>query len=189
MEVLWFLEKQTVRSYLSATRHRGGLVSRSIAITTAKALIKRNPRFNLDHSVFGNSWAKSIFSEWVTLDEQKLLLKYRFPKPFKKKQSLSSNKIAKIVQARQIPNCMILNLDQTPSKFVPSSNTTLAPRGTISIPVTGPSDKNHYSNVYNQLWIWFLANAADLPRNYRSKLTSFWFPEFILTKHESKTFQ
>ena len=130
-----------MRSYLSATRHRGGLVSRSIAITTAKALIKRNPRFNLDHSVFGNSWAKSIFSEWVTLDEQKLLLKYRFPKPFKKKQSLSSNKIAKIVQARQIPNCMILNLDQTPSKFVPSSNTTLAPRGTKSIPVTGSPDK------------------------------------------------
>ena len=29
-----------VRSYLSATRHRGGLVSRSIAIATAKALIK-----------------------------------------------------------------------------------------------------------------------------------------------------
>ena len=36
---------------------------------------------------------------------------------------------------------MTLNLDQTPSKFVPSSNTTLAPHGTKSIPVTGSSDK------------------------------------------------
>ena len=52
---------EMVRGYLSATRHRGGLVSRSIAIATAKALIKRNPQFNLDHAVFGNSWAKSIF--------------------------------------------------------------------------------------------------------------------------------
>ena len=42
-------------------RHCGGLVSRSIAMTTAKALNKRNPQFNLDHVVFGNSWAKSLF--------------------------------------------------------------------------------------------------------------------------------
>ena len=84
---------------------------------------------------------KVYFSELVMLDEQKLLLKYRFPKPFKKKQSLSSNiKFQKLLK-HQIPNCMILNLDQTPSKFVLSSNTTLAPRGTKSIPVTGSSDK------------------------------------------------
>ena len=43
-----------VRSYLLATQHRGGLVFRSIVIATAKALIKRNTQFNLDHVVFGN---------------------------------------------------------------------------------------------------------------------------------------
>ena len=43
-----------VRSYLSATQHRGGLVFRSIAIATAKVLIKRNTQFDLDHVVFGS---------------------------------------------------------------------------------------------------------------------------------------
>ena len=68
----------------------------------------------------------------------------------KESEFILPHKIAKIVDAHQIPNCIILNLDQTPSKFVPSSNTTLAPRGTTSIHVTGLSGKSHYSNVYNQ---------------------------------------
>ena len=39
---------EMVGCYLSATRNHGDLVSRSIVIVTAKALIKRNPQFNLD---------------------------------------------------------------------------------------------------------------------------------------------
>ena len=133
---------EMVRSYLSATRHRGGLVSKSIAIATAKALIKRNPQFNLDHVVFGNSWAKSLFFRMGYVRRAKTTSKVQIPEAVQKEAELIfQHKIAKIVEANQIPNCMILNLDQTPSKFVPSSNTTLAPRGTKSIPVTGSSDK------------------------------------------------
>ena len=84
---------------------------------------------------------KVYFSEWVMLDEQKLLLQYRFPKPFKKKQSLSSNiKLQKLLKHTKFQIAWS-NLDQTPSKFVPSFNTTLAPFGTKSIPVTGLSYK------------------------------------------------
>ena len=133
---------EMVRSYLSATRHRGGLVSRSIAIATAKALIKRNPQFNLDHAVFGNSWAKSLFFRMGYVRRAKTTSKVQIPEAVQKEAELIfQHKIAKLFEAHQIPNCMILNLDQTPSKFVPSSNTTLAPRGTKSIPVTGSSDK------------------------------------------------
>ena len=59
----------------------------------------------------------------------------------KETELIFQHKIEKLVEAHQIPNCVILNLDQTPSKFVPSSNTTLAPRGTKSIPGTGSPDK------------------------------------------------
>ena len=88
---------EMVQSCLSTTRHLGGFVSRSIAIETAKAWIKRNPQFNLLY--LETVGQKVYFSEWVMLDEQKLLLKYRFPKPFKKKQSLSSNiKLQKLLK-------------------------------------------------------------------------------------------
>ena len=133
---------EMVRSYLSATQHRGGLVSRSIAIATAKALIKRNPQFNLDHVVFGNNWAKSLFFRMGYVRRAKTTSKVQIPEAVQKEAELIfQHKIAKIVEAHQIPNCMILNLDQTPSKFVPSLSTTLASCGTKSIPVTGPSNK------------------------------------------------
>ena len=131
-----------VRSYLSATRHVEGLVYRSIAIATAKALSKRNPQFNLDHFFFGNNWAKSLFFRMGYVRRAKTTSTVQIPEAVQKEAELIfQHKIAKIVEVHQIPNCMILNLDQTPSKFVPSSNTTLAPFGTKSIPVTGLSDK------------------------------------------------
>ena len=70
---------EMVRSYLSATRHRGGLVSRSIAIATAKALIKQNPRFNLDHAVFEKSWTKSIFFRMGYVRRAKATSKVQIP--------------------------------------------------------------------------------------------------------------
>ena len=116
------------------------MVSRSLAVETAKALIKRNPQFNLDHVVFGNSWAKSLIFRMGYVRRAKT--KVQIPEVVQKEAELIlQHKIAKIVEEHQIPNCMILNLDQTPSKVVPSSNTTLPPPGTMSIPVTGSSDK------------------------------------------------
>ena len=121
---------EMVGSYLLATRHHGGLVSRSIVIATVKALIKRNPQFNLDHVAFGNSWAKSLVFRMGYVRRKKTTSKVQIPEAVQKEVELIfQRKIAKIVEAHQIPNCMILNLDQTPSKFALSSNTTLAPRG------------------------------------------------------------
>ena len=133
---------EMVRGYISATRNRGGLVSRAIAIATAKALIKRNPQFNLDHVVFGNSWAKSLFFRMGYIRRAKTTSKVEIPEAVQKEAELIfQHKIAKIVETHQIPDCMILNLDQTPSKFVSSSNTTLAPRGAKSVSVAGSADK------------------------------------------------
>ena len=91
----------------------------------------------MDYVVFANSWVKSLFFKML-----KTTSKVQIPEAVQKESEfILPHKIAKIVDAHQIPNCIILNLDQTPSKFVPSSNTTLAPHGTKSIPVTGSSDK------------------------------------------------
>ena len=140
---------EVVRSYLSATRHCGGLVSRSIAMTTAKALIKRNPQFNLDHVVFGNSWAKSLFFRMGHVRRAKTTSKVQIPEAVQKEVELIFwHKIAKNVEAHQIPNCMVLNLDQTPSKFVLSSNTTPAPYVTKLILVTGSLDKRAITTTF-----------------------------------------
>ena len=75
--------------------------------------------------------------------------KVQIPKSIQKEAELIfQHKVAQIVEAHHIPNCMILDLNQRPSKFFPSSNTTLAPRGTKSIPVTGSSDKRTITGTF-----------------------------------------
>ena len=79
---------------------------------------------------------------YFSVRRAKATSKLRIPEVVQKEAELIfQHKTANIVEAHQSPNYMILNIDQTPSKFVPSLNTTLAPCGTKSIPVTGSSDK------------------------------------------------
>ena len=52
---------QMVQRFLLALRSRGGVVSSTIAVATAKALIARNPQQNLDHIELNSSWAQSLF--------------------------------------------------------------------------------------------------------------------------------
>ena len=70
---------EMVRNYLSATRQHGGLVSSAVVIATAKALIKRNPKFNLGHIVIGNSWVKSLFFRMGYVRRMKTTSKVQIP--------------------------------------------------------------------------------------------------------------
>ena len=49
--------------------------------------------------------------------------------------------IASAVRTYNIPDELILNADQTPSKYVPSTNVTLAEQGTAHLPVRGRNGK------------------------------------------------
>ena len=89
---------EMVGCYLSATRNHGDLVSRSIVIVTAKALIKRNPQFNLDLVAFGNSWAKSLVFRMGYVRRTKTTSKVQIPEAVQKEVELIfQRKIAKIV--------------------------------------------------------------------------------------------
>jgi len=50
-----------VQRFLLALRSRGGVVSRTIAIAVARALITRNPQYNLGHVKVDSYWAQSLF--------------------------------------------------------------------------------------------------------------------------------
>ena len=52
---------QMVQRFLLALKSRGEVVSRTIVIATAKALIARNPQYNLGHVKIDSSWAQSLF--------------------------------------------------------------------------------------------------------------------------------
>ena len=50
------------------------------------------------------------------------------------------HEIALAVRTYNIPDELIMNADQTPSKYVPTTNVTIAEQGTAHIPVRGEDD-------------------------------------------------
>ena len=51
------------------------------------------------------------------------------------------HQIAQMVETHNIPPSLVLNLDQTPTKYVPSARHTLAQRNSKSVVIAGSSDK------------------------------------------------
>ena len=49
--------------------------------------------------------------------------------------------IVQKINEHKIPSSMIISLDQTPSKFVPGCNKTLAKKSCKSVPIAGSTDK------------------------------------------------
>ena len=49
--------------------------------------------------------------------------------------------IVSIMENNKMPKSVVINLDQTPSKYVPGCNKTLAPKGIKSVSVAGSTDK------------------------------------------------
>ena len=52
-----------------------------------------------------------------------------------------TREIAKLVTDNQIPDDMVINFDQTPIQYCPSSRYTMAPKGSSKISINGAADK------------------------------------------------
>ena len=57
--------------------------------------------------------------------------------------------IAQKINEDKIPSSMIINLDQTPSKFVPGCNRTLAKKGCKSVTIAGSIDKRMITATFS----------------------------------------
>ena len=68
--------------------------------------------------------------------------KVQVSEPLRKEVGISYlNSIVLIIEENNIPLSLVLNLDQTPTKFIPGSNKTLALKGSKNVPICGSTDK------------------------------------------------
>ena len=68
--------------------------------------------------------------------------KVELPQGVKRKTKLLYiHDIVNLIETHKIPKSIVLNLDQTPQKYIPCGKTTLAKQNTNSVPVRGVSDK------------------------------------------------
>ena len=100
---------------------------------TAAALIKRHPEFNLSHIDLEKlSWWKGLFKRMGFVRRITTTGKVQISEEVLKEVEMTYfHSIVSTIENKKIPKSLVINLDQTPSKYVPGCNKTLAPKGRV----------------------------------------------------------
>ena len=119
------------------------MISRAVAIATAGTLIKRHPELNLDQmNIEDSSWSKSLFKRMGFKRRLATTGKVSIsPELHQEIQEAYLYSLVKKIEENDIPASLVLNLDQTPSKFVPGFNKALAKKGSKTVSIAGSADK------------------------------------------------
>ena len=107
------------------------------------ALIKRYSEKKLDHIDLKQScWAQSLFRRMVFVRRLGTTEKVPIPDSLKKELEKSYlHGIVKKIEDNDISPSLVLNLAQTPSKYIPVLNKTMAPKGSKPYPLEGQLKK------------------------------------------------
>ena len=136
-----------VQTYIKQLSNRRGVVNRAIANATAQALLTRYPNNEIDVSC--SSWAQSLFRRMGFKKRRKASSSVDIPDFSRKEiEYLFLHDIVDTVEKYEIPLSVILNLDQTPLKYVPVGNETIALSGSQSVTIEGSSDKRCITGTF-----------------------------------------
>ena len=114
-----------VQKYITASSNRGKVISSSIATSTAKALVSGNPGYVGQIDLESSSWAQSLFRRMGFVRRRGTTAKLEIPDgAFKEAQLLFTHDIVSKVDKYNIPDSLIINIDQTPTKYVPVSRSS-----------------------------------------------------------------
>ena len=129
--------------FVQNTRSHGEVVNTAVAIAVADALVERHPEQELNHVQYRTcTWARSLFHRMGFVRRAGTTGKVEIPAGAKKEVELTFlHEIVNKVEKFQIPLSLVLNLDQTNSKYVSMGKTAMAGKGSNSLPISGLSDK------------------------------------------------
>ena len=140
---------QMVQTYIKAVSSRGGLVTRTLANAAAKTLMARYPNLVGNIDVASSSWAKSLFKRMGFVRRMKTSSKVSIPDGARKEiEFLFHHEIISLIEEHDIPCSVIINIDQTPLKYVPTGNFTLAAKGSTTVTMEGGSDKRCINGTF-----------------------------------------
>ena len=107
------------------------------------ALNKRYPEEKLEHIDLKQScWAQSLFRRMGFVRRLGTIGKVPIPDSLKKELEKSYlHGIIKKIEDNDIPPSLVLSLDETPSKYIPVVNKTMAPKGSKIVPIKGSTEK------------------------------------------------
>ena len=177
-----------VQIYLKAASNRGAVISRAISVSTAKALMSRNPLYIGQVDLESSTWAQSLFRRMGFVRRTATTSKLEIPEgAFKEAKLMYTYHIVSKVEKYTIPDSLIINMDQTPTKYVPVSRSTLAKKCEKTVVVKGSSDKRSITATFS---ISFNGTFLPMQLIYGGKtsksLPRFKFPDvFSLSFNET----
>ena len=133
-------------------------------------------------------WAQSLFRRMGFRRRHATTSKLEIPEgALKETKLLFHHDIASKVEEFNIPHSLIINLDQTPTKYVPVGRTTLAKKNSKTVAVKGNSDKRTITATFA---ISFKGDFMSMQLIYGGKTTKclprFKFPDkFSLSYNET----
>ena len=133
-----------VQRYILAASNRGSVITLAVAVSTAKALMTRNPHLIGNVDVESSHWVQSLYHRMGFRRRQATTSKLEIQEgALKEIKFLFHHDIASKVEKFSIPHLLIINLDQIPTKYVPVEWTTLAKKNTKTVLVHVNLSKNY----------------------------------------------
>ena len=138
-----------VQRYLIAQSQRGCVINSSIAKATASALINRNPEVVGNIDLESSCWSQSLFRRMGFVKRRKTSSKVEIPDEARKEiEFLFYHEIVSHLENFDIPHSLVINIDQTPLKYVPVSQETMAKHGSSSVTNEGSDDKRMITGTF-----------------------------------------
>ena len=138
-----------VQKHVRSWSKKGIVINTTVAKATVKALISKYPYVASDIDVNSSRWAKSLFARMNFVNRRKASSKVDIPDKARKEiEFLYLHEIVTKVEKHNIPPELVLGIDQTPLKYVPVGNETLARRGETSVTIEGSSDKRSITGTF-----------------------------------------
>ena len=136
-----------VKAYLRCVREGGGIVTSSITIAAATAIVKKHDTHLLAEFggpiLLSKNWAKSLLYRMQFVKRRGSSTVHNFEEL--KNQFLTD--IEAVVTMEDIPKEMIINWDHTGINTVPTSSWTMDKKGAKQIEITGLDDKRQITVV------------------------------------------
>ena len=96
---------------------------------------------NGGHLTLGKSWAKSLMQRMGFSRRRATKTSRKMPQDYELQRRRFLFEIEQLVYKKKIPDDMVLNMDQTAVRMVPTANWTISPEGSKQVPLTAVDDK------------------------------------------------
>ena len=141
-----------VQAYLIATREAGGVVNSEVAIAAAVGIVRKKDSNllaqNGGHIVLTRDWARSLLGRMGFVKRKANTKAKLAVTDFNELKSQFINDVRTFKDLEEVPDCLILNWDQTAIKYVPVAEWTMEKQGSKKVKIAGLDDKRQITAVF-----------------------------------------